>query len=697
MDNKSFLESLLPGNYFITKSMELTKSQTAGTLWYTKKFIVLYYYIFLNNNISTRQTVSEICSIFDDYIQSMPKSRRKDAEKYFYASSPYANLKNPAFRLFDNFVGSKDFEDDKEKVDFLESAKKYYLAFLMESGGQSGVNKWIKEKLYTPDFHYTSIDEIIVEWANNNLHNPDATNKHLAKYKKGLIEPAITGMRNDYMAFVRNERQILFYYGFFHSKSSGSTDKEFSSLTPVGELALISNYYELIALWEHQKIKMVSQPVTIDIQGLEDLGVRDFHHFKVNPNPYLTILNCLAQAESITREEYQFIVARLQENPNVFRTNILGKAKDKITNFGRKADLSTEDFSKEMAKYILGIRGDLKADDGCNPIALCESTRDGYCITNKNRLKGLLKLYKSLSIYKIQKYGELLAECESELKRQYICHSTGKSYTIDPQIKIQWDMYNIHTDVPILLTTSSFIIENLKNHQLSLRTIPLIVESLIEIFPNILKHLGLYRKSALHKELKTLCFALESNAYDKYIEEHYENSSASIATYLGVSLADLEEKININSNLQPVYLDGVRKRNMELIRLIKSYNIQRYAVNGEMLKCECCGKTTFITFKDEPYVEYHHLIPFSEYDGPDHKLNILALCPLCHRKLHFLKQIDKVGLYNEIASNSYGKMSVEKRLIQLHQQRKLKSYQLEFLLADNAIDMDAYNRILQAA
>ena len=32
-----FLESLLPGNYALTKSMELTKVQDSGTLWYTKK------------------------------------------------------------------------------------------------------------------------------------------------------------------------------------------------------------------------------------------------------------------------------------------------------------------------------------------------------------------------------------------------------------------------------------------------------------------------------------------------------------------------------------------------------------------------------------------------------------------------------------------------------------------------------------
>lgn len=696
MDKVAFIRDLLPGNYFITKSMELTKSQTSGTLWYTKKFVVLYYYIFLHTNITTRQTVTEICAIFDDYINSLPEQLRGDATKYFYAESPFANLKSPSFRLFDNFVGMRDFNTDREKYDFLEGAKKYYFAFLLESGGQGGVNKWIKDYLYKPEFTFTNIDKIIVEWAELNINNPDARNQHLANYRRGNKETAVVAMRNDYMAFIRNERQILFYYGFFHSKSSGSMDREFSSLTPVGELALISNYYELIALWEHQKVKMVSQPVTIDIRGLEDLGLTEFDSFKVNLDPYLTILKCFLQQHNhtITREEYQYIVSRLKTIPDNYTTDVLNEAREKIEGFGRRADLATEDFSKEMAKYLLGIRGDLVADKGLNPIAFCEYTRVGYRVVDKAKLKRLLELYTPLVTYKVQKYGDLLAECEMELKRQYVNDSTGKDYFIDPKIKIQWDMYNIQTDIPILLTVLTYILENATE---GVRTISSIVNGLQNLFPNILKKLGLNAKNTLQKELKILYAALESEDFSMYVDEQYEDTSASIATYLGTSLADLEEKIKLQSSLQPIYVDGVRKRNIELIKLIKSYNIQRYSSTVDPLKCECCGGATFTTYRNEPYVEYHHLIPFSEYDGADHKLNIIALCPLCHRKLHFLKKVDKVELYSNIANNSYDKMSIENRLIELHKQKILKSYQLEFLLADNAIDMDAYNRIIQAA
>lgn len=74
MNKENFLNSIVPGNYFITKSMELTKSTFSGTLWYTKKFIVLYYYIFLNKNITTDEAVKEICNLFDSYITSLQKN-----------------------------------------------------------------------------------------------------------------------------------------------------------------------------------------------------------------------------------------------------------------------------------------------------------------------------------------------------------------------------------------------------------------------------------------------------------------------------------------------------------------------------------------------------------------------------------------------------------------------------------------------
>ena len=105
MDKDQFLENIMPGNYFITKSMELTKSQNSGTLWYTKKFLVLYYYVFLNNNITTLSVAKEICSIFKNYIDSLPEALREQAESFFFVSKDTADLRSENFKLFGDFAG----------------------------------------------------------------------------------------------------------------------------------------------------------------------------------------------------------------------------------------------------------------------------------------------------------------------------------------------------------------------------------------------------------------------------------------------------------------------------------------------------------------------------------------------------------------------------------------------------------------
>jgi 5-methylcytosine-specific restriction protein A len=52
--------------------------------------------------------------------------------------------------------------------------------------------------------------------------------------------------------------------------------------------------------------------------------------------------------------------------------------------------------------------------------------------------------------------------------------------------------------------------------------------------------------------------------------------------------------------------------------------------------CEHCGKDApFIRSSDNtPYLEVHHVEPLAK-DGPDSLENVLALCPNCHKQLHF--------------------------------------------------------------
>jgi len=53
--------------------------------------------------------------------------------------------------------------------------------------------------------------------------------------------------------------------------------------------------------------------------------------------------------------------------------------------------------------------------------------------------------------------------------------------------------------------------------------------------------------------------------------------------------------------------------------------------------CECCGEGAPFYLNDgTPYLEVHHVIPLSS-SGPDTVSNCVAICPNCHRALHYSK------------------------------------------------------------
>lgn len=87
-----FIDGLLPGNYALTKSMELTKIKSSGTLWYTKKFLVLYYYVFLSNDIMTNEYIDKVINSFDLYIESLEEKVRQDAHDFFYPQDSAFNF-----------------------------------------------------------------------------------------------------------------------------------------------------------------------------------------------------------------------------------------------------------------------------------------------------------------------------------------------------------------------------------------------------------------------------------------------------------------------------------------------------------------------------------------------------------------------------------------------------------------------------
>jgi len=65
--------------------------------------------------------------------------------------------------------------------------------------------------------------------------------------------------------------------------------------------------------------------------------------------------------------------------------------------------------------------------------------------------------------------------------------------------------------------------------------------------------------------------------------------------------------------------------------ILKNYVKRRSNYSCEMPNCNYIG---FNKNNGEPYIEVHHVIPLSE-GGEDSIYNTVALCPNCHRALHY--------------------------------------------------------------
>lgn len=222
----------------------------------------------------------------------------------------------------------------------------------------------------------------------------------------------------------------------------------------------------------------------------------------------------------------------------------------------------------------------------------------------------LAERYTVLCEDKSRKYGEL--------KKQHESGAAGAAYSINTRIKIDRDMYNIHFDILILLSEAILIPEMDTGDDFAKETVEKFAGSLRNTFPNIPEMTGMSGKKALNNELKNTADALADKVFGHYIKDE-ESDYDSEETHTGKSPAGPERKIKELSALHPVYSGGIRRRNTA------------------------------------------HIIPFSEYDGRGHNLNILALCPVCHSK--FAKIEEKRQLYDDIAVNRHEHMSVETRLL----------------------------------
>ena len=128
---------------------------------------------------------------------------------------------------------------------------------------------------------------------------------------------------------------------------------------------------------------------------------------------------------------------------------------------------------------------------------------------------------------------------------------------------------------------------------------------------------------------------ISDEAFEKQLEK-VEKELASKSKKELAKMLNKQRVIRINNVLSKQYYKDP---------VVKAYTLRR--ANG---RCDLCGKyAPFTTKKGEPYLESHH-VKYLENDGLDSISNTVALCPNCHKKLHYGKKersdyIKKINIY----------------------------------------------------
>lgn len=671
----NIVKRILPGNYWLTKSMEFSKINSSGSLWYLKKWFVYYYFIFLKDNIYDNDYLT-ISQIFTDYIESLPQGDKIEAYSFFFQ----IDIRQSNFQKYGDFIHfSGSFNDAKDEKKFFIAAKRFYFMYLMNLGGQSGYKLQIKNKLLELKTYEKIVDEI--------------TQKIL---KDGNGHAKVLEQLSDFPAAIRNERQIYFYYGFFHGKESKDLSG-FYNLTPIGKAVLKANFAELLIIWEHQKIKMISQSPVADMQNINNVIKPDF--FSILNNPYITLLKIIKTKGEITDEQYQFVISKINNNTNqnLIIKKILGnnkselKFKTKALSFNRIRENKKEDFDKELKKFILGI-SEAPKDNDANPLSCLSWLNNGKVkVLNENKFKFIASNYTKFLKYLNEEYKYQYISFELSLRKTYINISSNLPNVVNDDVKYEWYKYIINFDPNVLVNLIYIYIaltNEIFNYTLDIKKLNLKFET----FKTLAFLLGIKKKdfSKIIGEIQT---NLKENKLYKfnYNEGKHYQIIDSKKIQKDVNLSKLIAVSNKTTKESSLFISSNRSRDENLIYILRSYYFKNFIDKTEnTIKCDCCKDFAFLTYNGTPYIEFHHLIPFSTEFGPDHYLNLVGICPKCHRQLHYAKPETRELLYSQTSANNNMSLTLVHRINELFLNGLIEPIHLDFLKKEKIINNDQY-------
>ena len=116
------------------------------------------------------------------------------------------------------------------------------------------------------------------------------------------------------------------------------------------------------------------------------------------------------------------------------------------------------------------------------------------------------------------------------------------------------------------------------------------------------------------------------------------------------------KKIREKSDLPPpVGVTEPQKKEQTIIQYARCEKIRAWVLEQAGDTCELCSnKAPFIKEDGTPFLEIHHIVQLSQ-GGPDTLDNTTALCPNCHRHLHYGKDREKKKqkLLNNIKNRTF--------------------------------------------
>lgn len=136
---------------------------------------------------------------------------------------------------------------------------------------------------------------------------------------------------------------------------------------------------------------------------------------------------------------------------------------------------------------------------------------------------------------------------------------------------------------------------------------------------------------------------VELGEYLKDYEDKYDTLVNRDEKRYDVTSIDLDTNLEYSPNYSPCEIKVSKVENKTIYD--RDINKAKGALKLANFKCEIDeNHETFITKAGTPYMEAHHLIPLAAQEDFENSLdvdaNIICLCPICHRNLHYGKVIE---------------------------------------------------------